>query len=200
MGPSDSRSMRGRTHVARLAPGAPVKGLELTAVSGERVDIPDGLGLTHLQFRRYAGCPVCSLHLNAFKRRDGEIKQANIREVVVFHSRAKEIAAYAGDFPFPLIADPGKRLYVQFGVEPALRALLDPRVWPYMIAGMARSLAKIVSRDGAAPPIAPEGGIFGLPADFLIGADGTILACKYGTHAYDQWSVDELVALLKRPA
>jgi len=33
----------------------------------------------------------------------------------------------------------------------------------------------------------------GLLADFLIGPDGTIVALKYGD-AYDQWSVDELLA------
>jgi hypothetical protein len=33
----------------------------------------------------------------------------------------------------------------------------------------------------------------GLPADFLIGSDGRVLATKYGSHADDQWSVDELL-------
>lgn len=35
----------------------------------------------------------------------------------------------------------------------------------------------------------------GLPADFLIGSDGRVLAAKYGSHADDQWSVDELLDL-----
>jgi hypothetical protein len=35
----------------------------------------------------------------------------------------------------------------------------------------------------------------GLPADFLVAADGHVLACKYGVHAYDQWSVDDLLQL-----
>jgi hypothetical protein len=33
-----------------------------------------------------------------------------------------------------------------------------------------------------------------LPGDFLIDTDGRIVAQKYGVHAYDQWSVDELLA------
>jgi hypothetical protein len=33
-----------------------------------------------------------------------------------------------------------------------------------------------------------------LPADFLIGSDGRVLARKLGTHANDQWSVDEVLA------
>jgi hypothetical protein len=31
----------------------------------------------------------------------------------------------------------------------------------------------------------------------LIGPDGTIRACKYGVHADDQWSVDEVLRLAK---
>jgi hypothetical protein len=34
-----------------------------------------------------------------------------------------------------------------------------------------------------------------LPADFLIGSDGRVLAAKFGSHADDQWSVDELLDL-----
>jgi hypothetical protein len=40
-----------------------------------------------------------------------------------------------------------------------------------------------------------NGGINGLPADFLIAGDGRVLARKYGAHAYDQWSVDDLLGL-----
>jgi len=39
-----------------------------------------------------------------------------------------------------------------------------------------------------------------LPADFLIARDGRVLACKYGTHAVDHWSVDEVVALAREAA
>jgi len=37
----------------------------------------------------------------------------------------------------------------------------------------------------------------GLPADFLIAPDGSVLAAKYGRYASDQWSVDELLDLAK---
>jgi hypothetical protein len=35
----------------------------------------------------------------------------------------------------------------------------------------------------------------GLPGDFLIAPDGRVIASKYGAHADDQWSVDEILAL-----
>jgi hypothetical protein len=36
-----------------------------------------------------------------------------------------------------------------------------------------------------------------LPADFLIGADGAVLAARYGAYVDDHWSVDHLLALAR---
>ena len=46
--------------------------------------------------------------------------------------------------------------------------------------------------------LAMTGGPTGLPAEFLIAADGLIKAVKYGRHAYDQWSVDEMLELARQ--
>ena len=42
--------------------------------------------------------------------------------------------------------------------------------------------------------------MLGLPADFLIGPDGTIHAAHYGRHANDQWSLDDLLERAQRAA
>ena len=39
----------------------------------------------------------------------------------------------------------------------------------------------------------------GLPVDLLIATDDRVLACNYGAHAYDQWSIDELLVLANKP-
>jgi AhpC/TSA family len=143
---------------------------------------------------------VCNLHLHSFSRRHGEIEAANIREVDVFHSSAEQLAKYAKDLPFALVPDPDRKLYKEFGVDTSLRALLDPRVWVFIIAGISHSLFEIVTRKYAVPTLAPEGGRLGGPADLLIATNGTILASKHGEHAYDQWSVDELLCLARSSA
>jgi hypothetical protein len=120
---------------------------------------------------------------------------ASIREVVVFHSTQQELIRHAKDLPFDVIADPDKRLYREFGVEAASRALLDPRAWAPILKGVIRSLLATLRNSEPIPEWNPAGGRFGLPADFLIASDGTVLACKYGAHVYDQWSVDEVLAL-----
>ncbi|MES9607750.1 AhpC/TSA family protein [Actinomadura sp. NPDC000929] len=178
-----------------LAPGSHVPARELTPVSGPPVPVPDPGRLVHLQFRRFAGCPICNLHLRSIVLRHGEIEAAGISEVVVFHSTAEELREYVGDLPFPVVGDPAKRLYAEFGVESARRALLAPRVWGTVLRAVARGTWDILRRRERAPRLLPDGGRFGLPADFLIGSDGRLVAAKYGEHAYDQWTVDELLAL-----
>ncbi|MEV4132015.1 peroxiredoxin-like family protein [Dactylosporangium sp. NPDC049742] len=170
----------------------------LQVVVGEPVAVPDPSLLVHLQFRRFAGCPVCNLHLRSIVRRHDEITAAGVREVVVFHSTAAALREHVTDLPFPVVPDPQKRLYREFGVESSRRALLDPRVWPTILRAVARSTWALLRGRERSPSLNPAGGRFGLPADFLIAPDGTVLAAKYGEHAYDQWSVDELLDLVER--
>lgn len=171
-----------------------VAGRRLVTIGGAPVPIPDPDCLIHLQFRRFAGCPVCSLHLRSIANRLDEISAANVREVVVFHSSADELRKYTADLPMAVIADPDRRLYREFGVASAPRALLDPRAWPTIVRGVVSELRALRRPGHVAPPVLPEGGRLGLPADFLIAPDGRVVASKLGRHADDQWSVDELLA------
>ncbi|GAA2437890.1 peroxiredoxin-like family protein [Streptomyces lavendulocolor] len=187
-----------RTSRRQLTPGSVVGSRTLAPVCGPPVTVPADDRLVHLQFRRFAGCPVCNLHLRSVVRRHDEIEAAGVREVVVFHSPAGQLREYAAELPFAVVADPGKRLYAEFGVGSARRALLDPRVWPHVLRALLRSTVMLVrGREGLPSRRQPEGRL-GLPADFLLAPDGTVLAVKYGEHAYDQWSVDELLELAAR--
>ncbi|MFI6312214.1 peroxiredoxin-like family protein [Nocardia fusca] len=179
-----------------MPPPSPVPARTLTTVTGADVPVPHSRHLVHLQFRRFAGCPVCNLHLRSIVSRLADIRAGGIREVVVFHSTATELRKYTDDLPLDVIADPDRVLYREFGVESGRRALLDPRAWPAIARAVGTELAATARRDDRpAPPSRPEGGRLGLPADFLIAPDGAVLAAKYGEHADDQWSVDELLAL-----
>lgn len=171
----------------------------LQDVSGRAVSFPLAAGqgepaLVHLQFRRFAGCPVCNLHLRSFARRHRELDMAGVREVVLFHSPADELRPHTADLPFAVVADPDKRLYAEFGVESSPRALLDPRAWLPILRAIAFATIGILTGTVRLPAAKPQGGRLGLPADFLIASGGLVVACKYGAHADDQWSVDEVLA------
>lgn len=179
---------------AVIGAGSVITARELTGVTGDAVPIPDPERLVHLQLRRFAGCPICNVHLQSIVRRHDEIADAGIREVVVFHSTDQELARYVDDLPFAVVGDPDKALYAEFGVGSSPRSVLDPRALAPVLAPITRQqIGRIRSHRPAANPH-PTGGRLGLPGDFLIGPDGRVVACKRGRHANDQWTVDELLA------
>jgi peroxiredoxin len=173
----------------RLQPGDLVASRELDTIASGPVRVPDLDHLVHLQFRRYSGCPICHLHLRSFANRQDELAAAGIQEVAVFHSSAETMRGYQADLPFAVVADPGRALYREFGVEKSPRMVLHPRAWLAAMRGWTRSLP---ADDGS--------GHLGQPADFLIEPGGRLLACHNGAHANDQWSVDDLLRLVKAHA
>ncbi|SEE68097.1 Peroxiredoxin [Ruania alba] len=164
----------------------PYRSLDAAGESGA-VEVPDSERLMHLQFRRYAGCPICNRHLRFFVDRHDEIRRAGIAEVAVFHSSHEVLTPLALGFPFPLIPDPGKHLYREFGVEQSWRAITHPKAWLAATAGWLKQPPSLPADDGS--------GHLGLPADFLIAPDARILAVGYGAHADDHWSVDDVLRL-----
>jgi peroxiredoxin len=166
-----------------------VPAMSLESVTGGPIKLPDPNRLVHLQFRRFVDCPICNTHIAELRGRARDVEAAGIKEVIVFHSSAKSIRSYQKDVPFPLVGDPKKALYKEFGVETSL-GFMSLKALGAAMRGMAHGHFGL----------RPSGGPFGLPADFLIAPSGQIQAAKYGTHAYDQWSADELIALAKGPA
>lgn len=120
-------------------------------------------------------------------KRKEELEAAGVHEVIFFHSSKDEMQKYQKDVPFDLVADPTKKHYREFGVETSVFAGLHPKAIWAGLRGAARGFITTKS----------EGGVHGLPADFLIDREGQIVAVKYGSHAYDQWSVSEVLELVK---
>ena len=120
--------MADSTAARRLKPGATVAPHQLVAISGESVPVPDPGQMVHLELRRFAGCPICNVHLQSIIRRHDEIVAAGIREVVVFHSSAQELRHHVVDLPFAVVADPDKVLYAEFGVRSSAPACADDHV------------------------------------------------------------------------
>jgi len=185
----------------KVAVGQQFPKLRLTTVTDESATVPEpNVPLTHLQFRRFAGCPICNLHLQSISTRLEDISAAGIREVVVFHSTQAELRKYQDGMPFPVIGDPDKDLYQRFGVEASPTAILRPGAWRALPGGYRRAFKKAVAQRRAPLPTAPTNGNLGLPAEFLISAAREIKAIKYGRHAYDQWTVDELLTIAGQPS
>jgi peroxiredoxin len=160
---------------------------QMNAVGRGNVRLPGATAWTHVQFRRFAGCPICSLHLRRFVRRKAELDARGISEVVVFASSEAVLAEYAAEFPFALVADPSRALYRRVGVERSSWALAHPKSWVAAARGLVTAGVGMPERVADAQ---------WTPADFLIDAGGVVRACKYGRHADDQWSVDEVTGMV----
>lgn len=164
---------------------------QLTTIDDRLVSVPDPQHLTHLQFRRFAGCPICHLHVRSVAKRHHELKAAGVVEIVVFHSDSDSLRRYQTDLPFAVIADPERTMYREFGVESSLASIAHPRAW------LAAARGTMQQRSVGAAMGRGEDHL-GKPADFLIASDGTVVAAKYGAHADDQWTVDEILGLTQR--
>jgi len=167
-------------------PGNAIIHQTLHSTHGATVEIPHPTQLTHLQFRRFAGCPVCNLRIHEFFDRYTDLVDHNIQEVAVFQSSDEMMNKRLAEAPFPLIADTDKVLYEEFGVESSIPAMLNPRMLTATVKGMWRHGLKLPEAVDAA---------FTLPAEFLIDCSGNVVAAKYGKHYDDQWNVDELIRL-----
>ena len=157
----------------------------LETINSSFVDVPSVKHITHLQFRRFAGCPICNLHINTFVQRHMELVENGIQEIAIFHSSKEAMQEHKGA-PFAIVADPAKHLYQEFGVETSVMSILNPAAWLSGIKGLGSQGVNLLERGQ---------NFLGMPADFLIDKGGKILACKYGKHADDHWSVDEVLAL-----
>lgn len=157
---------------------------ELSTLAHGTVQVP-GLGFTHLQFRRFAGCPVCNLHLRQFAEGHERLSAAGVRTIAFFHSSAELMRPYQGALPFPTVPDAERRWYRHFGVERSMLAVAHPQVVWSALRGLVGAPSN---------PFAGGGDQTGLPADFLIDSDGLIVGTHYGQHADDQWSLEEVLA------
>lgn len=168
--------------------GQIIPSFTVQTIQGSSLTVPESPPkFTHLQFRRFAGCPICNLHLHTFFKSYDQIEAAGIREVIFFHSSASEMKKYQKDIAFAAVADPRKTFYAQFGVGRSIWASLHPRSLWAAVKGMA--LGKM--------GLKMENGPLGLPADILIDQKGTVVAAKYGAHADDQWEVSELLRIAR---
>jgi peroxiredoxin len=177
--------------MAKIKVGDFIVSHRLDTISATSVELPAAQYVTHIQFRRFASCPICNLHIRSFMERHLELVATGIQEVVVFHSTQEEMLKQGADVPFAMIADPTKALYKSFGVETSIMSIINPASWASGVTGLLK-FRQFPHEKGQ--------GHFGLPADFLITKTGEVVAVKYGIHADDHWEVDDVLRLTRQLA
>ena len=184
--------------MTKLVVGDVVPVTTFTTFKGETISLADSItSLIHIQFRRYAGCPICHLHLRSISKREEELTALGVSEIVFFHSTPKELKNHMKYLPFPCVADPTKELYRKFGTAEG-KGFADSFTW--RIAGallwsIGMAMVDLAKGEKRVTPLYPTGGRYQFPADFLVNKKGKILAVKYGKNIMDHWSVKDLYEL-----
>ncbi len=176
----------------RLKTGEKVPLFETKTINGESVNIEQFRGKKVLiSFYRYAACPLCNLRVHHFVQNYDRLHEAGLHVIAFFESPAASIRKYMGkhDVPFPIIPDPQRQIYKQFGVESSVGRFFKSFVTK------AAALINAMAR-GYIPGI-PENDIAMLPADFLIGPDLTIVAAYYGDDIGDHMPFEQIETFLK---
>lgn len=112
--------------------------MSLTTARGKELSIPvPGSKFTHVQFRRFSGCPICNTHIASLRAAANKLQEMGIHEVLFFHSTTSEVQSFHNDLPFEAIADPDKRFYRQVGAEQSYFASLHPSaLWAAFVSSV----------------------------------------------------------------
>lgn len=174
----------------KIAAGQAAPSWEAEDIHGNTIRLEDYRGKKMmLSFYRYASCPLCNLRVHELIVNDDELVQDGLYMVAVFQSPKDSILRYVGkqNVPFPIIADPGHRLYKQYGVEPSLLGFLRGGL---NVAALAKATLK------GFLPGRMEGDKTMVPADFLINKNGVVDKAYYGKDISDHMPLSDIKSWL----
>lgn len=147
-------------------------------------------GKTAIVFLRYFGCTLCQLDLHEYAHAYEDITKNSGQFLVVLQSTAQGLAEQLqpGDFPYPIICDPEKKLYDMLGVEAA------PSAKKMMSASAVIKGVKAVAKGYKHG--AYEGDELQLPAVFVMDRERCLTHVHYGQDVGDAPTAAQLAALL----
>jgi thioredoxin-dependent peroxiredoxin len=146
-------------------------------------------------FFRHAGCPFCNIRVHALLKKHEELKELGLEMIFFFESPEnlllksifhKEVS------PIPLISDPKKTIYSQYGVENSGYKSAASHLTSFVqTAFKARQLG--------VPTHLMAGGesISTIPAEFLLDYDLNIKKVHYATSLNDRLDIEILYAFAK---
>jgi peroxiredoxin len=169
-----------------MQPGQSAKNFTIEDIAGTTVSLTDYRDKhLMLSFYRYASCPLCNLRVQHLIQQYPSYSQKGLQMIAVFQSPQASIRKYVGkqDIPFPVIADPERILYQEYGVESS---------WIGFIKGSLRLSALTSAATKGYLPGKMEGQKSIIPADFLICPDLTIQVAYYGKDIGDHLPIQKI--------
>lgn len=146
-------------------------------------------------FFRHAGCPFCNIRVHTLSKKHAELKTLGLEMIFFFESPEnlllksifhKEVS------PIPLISDPKKIIYSQYGVENSRYKSAVSH-----LSSFVQTAFKARKLDVPMHMMAAGESISTMPAEFLIDYDLQIKKVHYADSLNDRLGVDILTAFAK---
>ncbi len=174
----------------KLKEGDQAKSFNLEDISNNIISLEDYKEKkVLLSFYRYASCPLCNLRVSELIYNYEEWKGKGLQIIEFFQSPVESIMRYVGkqNAPFPIIADPERRVYKEYGIEGSWYGYVKGAISITMIKAFRRGfkLGKMEGRKNL------------LPADFLI-ENLIIKRAYYGKTISDHIPIEEIKEFLEK--
>jgi thioredoxin-dependent peroxiredoxin len=145
-----------------------------------------------IAFFRHAGCPFCNLRVHNLTKIYPQVKAKGLEMIFFFES--KESVILRSTFhkevsPVPIIADPEKKWYGTYGLEPSLSKSV--------ISHFSTFVQTALKAKNTGVPIhmmAGDESFSTMPAEFLVAPGLTIKKVYYSDRLNDRMDINEIVA------
>lgn len=143
-----------------------------------------------LAFFRHAGCPFCNLRVHTLQKVYEELKAKNFEMIFFFESSQKVILRstfHQGVSPIPIISDPEKKMYAQYGLEPSTSKAIVSHLTSFpqtVIKAAATKVPVHMMADGES--------FSTMPAEFLIDTGLVIKRAHYSDRLNSRMDVEDI--------
>lgn len=153
--------------------------INLDALKGKKVLI---------KFHRFCGCPIAQNQIHDLIKHQNELNTAGIESIVFMHSSPAKIASSYSEVPgLHIIADKEKVFYKLYDSRFSWKKLFTWPTWRETFASVFKGYFPLLNKF--------EGGIIGVPSDFLIDEKGNIKELHYGKNYGDSWTVADILKM-----
>lgn len=173
-----------------LVKNQPAPAIKADSITGQTIDLSGLRGKKVLiKFHRFSGCPIAQCQINDLITRHDELNSAGIETIVFLHSSKEKIVSNSNFKETPglhIIADREKRFYRLYQSQFPLKKFFSIASWRETFRSVFKGYLPKFNQF--------QGGILGVPSDFLLNKNGIIADLNYGSHFGDSWSVSEVIS------
>ncbi|PKP09497.1 MAG: alkyl hydroperoxide reductase [Bacteroidetes bacterium HGW-Bacteroidetes-4] len=175
----------------KLQTGTTAPNFVATDIYGKEVKLSDYKGKKIiLSFYRNVSCPFCNRRVHQIMGNNVKLKNAGVQMILLFESSSEKLSSsiyHKGISPWPIIGDPDKKIYNQYGVEQSTLKMMKTM----LVANVSQAKKDTKELN---LPADKDASMNLIPADFFIDENFKIVKAHYGKHLDDHVDIEELKA------